>query len=91
MENNVCQDAYPCDTITTEVSRVAKSQKEVNAYKTQFNAEKYDIIKATPTKEQGAMIRDAAKRAGQSVSAYILQAVAERMAREIAASVPEEE
>ena len=53
-----------------------------------------------PTKEEGAAIRAAAASVGQSVQAYILQAVRERMEREqaqaggssgISAACPEEE
>ena len=50
-------------------------------YKNAYTAEKYDTIKATPTKAEGQRIREAAAEAGQSVSAYILQAVRERMNR----------
>lgn len=35
-----------------------------------------------PTKEEGQTIRLAAKNAGQSVQAYVLQAIRERMERE---------
>ena len=41
-----------------------------------------DNIMIRPSKEKGAEIRSAAAEAGQSVQAYILQAVAERMERE---------
>ena len=51
-----------------------------------------------PTKEEGAAIRAAAASVGQSVQAYILQAVRERMEQEqeggssgISAACPEEE
>ena len=52
-----------------------------------------------PTKEEGAAIRAAAASAGQSVQAYVLQAIRERMEREqaqagggfgISAACPEE-
>lgn len=50
-----------------------------------------------PTKEEGAAIRAAAASAGQSVQAYVLQAIRERMGREqagggsgITAACPEE-
>ena len=43
---------------------------------------KQDNIMIRPTKESGAEIRAAAANAGQSVQAYILQAVRERMERE---------
>lgn len=46
-----------------------------------YNA-KCDRISARPLKPVGAAIRAAAQAAGQSVQAYVLQACAERMARE---------
>ena len=44
--------------------------------------EKLYQIMIRPSKEKGAEIRAAAAVAGQSLQAYILQAVAERMERE---------
>lgn len=41
-----------------------------------------DNIMIRPTKDDGKAIRAAAARAGQSVQAYVLQAVSERMERE---------
>ena len=41
-----------------------------------------DNIMIRPSKEEGATIRTAAKHAGQSVQAYVLQAIRERMQRE---------
>lgn len=41
-----------------------------------------DSITIRPTKEDGAQIRDDAERAGQSIQNYILQACAERRARD---------
>lgn len=46
-----------------------------------YNA-KCDRISARPVKPVGNAIRAAAKAAGQSVQAYVLQACTERMARE---------
>lgn len=43
---------------------------------------KQDNIMVRPTKEEGAAIRAAAASAGQSVQAYVLQAIRERMERE---------
>ena len=43
---------------------------------------KQDNIMIRPTKENGLVIRAAAANAGQSVQAYVLQAVRERMERE---------
>lgn len=44
--------------------------------------DKRDAITIRPSKEDGQSIRDAAKAAGQSVQAYILQAIRERMERD---------
>ena len=41
-----------------------------------------DNIMLRPSKEEGQQIRDAAAKAGQSVQAYVLDAVRERMADE---------
>ena len=43
---------------------------------------KLDRIAIQPEKEEGAIIRQAAANAGQSVQGYILQAIKERMERE---------
>ena len=43
---------------------------------------KCDSIQIRPSKDRGGEIRAAAAAAGQSVQAYILQACAERMARD---------
>lgn len=43
---------------------------------------KHDAIMLRPTKEEGAGIRAAAAAAGQSVQAFVLQAIRERMERE---------
>ena len=43
---------------------------------------KLDIIKIQPYKAEGAAIRAAAAEAGQTVSAYILHAINERMERD---------
>lgn len=48
---------------------------------TEYNKRR-DNIMVRPTKEDGAKIRAAAAAASQSVQAYVLQAVAERMERE---------
>ncbi len=44
--------------------------------------EKLDRLNIRPYKAEGAEIRRAAADAGQSVTAYVLQAVRERMERE---------
>lgn len=48
---------------------------------TEFNR-KQDNIMIRPSKEIGAKIRAAAADAGQSVQAYVLQAIDQRMERE---------
>lgn len=45
---------------------------------TEYNR-RHDAIMLRPSKEQGAEIRQAAADAGQSVTAYIMQAVREYM------------
>ena len=47
-----------------------------------------DAIMLRPTKENGQKIRQAAADAGQSVQAYVLQAVAERMDHDQANQTP---
>lgn len=44
--------------------------------------DKLDVLKIQPYKAEGAAIRAAAAAAGQSVQAYILEAVRQRMQRE---------
>jgi len=51
-------------------------------YNNDYNRKNYDRIAITPSKERGQEIRAAAARAGQSVNAYVLQAVEERKKRE---------
>ena len=45
-----------------------------------------DNIMIRPDKDEGGAIRNAAKAAGQSVQAYVLQAIRERMERDAAHS-----
>lgn len=52
----------------------SKNQEAVKKYQ-----EKRDAIMLRPSKEKGLEIRFAAAQAGQSVQAYILQAVEDRM------------
>ena len=54
--------------------RRSKNQDAVKRYQ-----EKRDAIMLRPSKEKGLEIRLAAARAGQSVQAYILEAVEHRM------------
>lgn len=57
---------------------ISEAKKRANI---EYN-KRQDNIMIRPDKEKGAQIRAAAAAAGQSVQAYILQAVAERMQRE---------
>ena len=59
-----------------------KDKAQEIKYKNDFTRQTYDVLKATPGKDEGKRIREAAAKASQSVSAYILQAVRERMDRE---------
>lgn len=60
------------------MSMSTEAQKRAS---TNYNR-KQDNIMVRPSKEEGAAIRAAAAGAGQSVQAYVLQAVRERMERE---------
>lgn len=57
-----------------------EAKKECNAR----YAAKLDTIKLRPYKDEGAIIRQAAKNSGQSMQAYILEAVRAKMARDLA-------
>ena len=57
---------------------MALSQTE----RTKRYQEKRDAIMLRPSKEEGQQIREAAKAAGKSVSAYILDAVRAEMEKE---------
>ena len=76
----ICEFTYKRldDTICVEVYSMAMSaQERVKKYQA-----KRDAIMIRPSKEAGQEIRAAASDAGQSVQAYILQAVRDRMSRE---------
>lgn len=60
-----------------------KDKAKETAYKNDFARMAYDRISVTPSKEDGQQIRKAAANAGQSVNAYILQAVQDRIQKEI--------
>ncbi len=62
-------------------------EKELKSTPAQIKAsvkynQRQDNIMIRPSKEEGAKIRTAAKHVGQSVQAYVLQAIRERMQRE---------
>ncbi len=57
---------------------ISEARKRANI---EYN-KRQDNIMIRPSKEKGAQIRNAAAGAGQSLQAYILQAVAERMERD---------
>ena len=59
-----------------------KDKARETAYKNDFARMAYDRISITPAKDEGQEIRQAAAEAGQSVNAYILQAVKDRMQKE---------
>ena len=59
-----------------------KDKAREAAYKNDFSRMAYDRISITPSKDDGQEIRQAAAEAGQSVNAYILQAVKDRMQKE---------
>lgn len=61
-----------------------KDKQQLYSYNNNFQREKYDVLRVLVPKADGITqeIRDRARAAGQSVSAYILQAVRDRMAKE---------
>lgn len=60
-------------TTRTSAGKLASNAKHL---------EKLDQIMVRPGKEEGAEIRAAAVESGQSLQAYVLQAIRERMQRE---------
>lgn len=60
-----------------------KDKSRAIAYNNDYARKNYDRLSISPSKEEGAAIRAAAAAAGQSNQQYILQAVRERMRREI--------
>lgn len=60
------------DRLSTDAKRAGNAR----------HIQKLDRIVLQPYKEDGQIIRDAAADAGQSVQAYILQAVRDRMSRD---------
>ena len=67
------------------VSMEDNKQRKTNQESVKDYQKKRDAIMLRPSKEDGADIRAAAELAGQSVQAYVLQAIRERMDRENAA------
>ena len=59
-----------------------KSKEDAMKYNNQFNRQKYDRIGLMVPKGQKEQIQAAASRQGQSLNAYIVGAVNERMERE---------
>lgn len=56
-----------------------KDKQQMYDYNNQYQARTYDRIQVLAPKEEGQQIRQAAAAAGQSVSAYIMQAVRQRL------------
>jgi uncharacterized protein (DUF1778 family) len=54
-------------------------KKKGNEYINNYARAKYDRLSINPAKDEGQAIRAAAAQAGQSVQAYILDAVRRRM------------
>ena len=71
-------------TKMSNAKMVAKSEKEavavsINSERVKKSQEKTDAIMLRPQKADGKIIRDAAAKAGKTVSGYILDAVWEYM------------
>lgn len=56
-----------------------KDKAKATAYINDYARKTYDRLSINPSKEEGAAIRAAAAEAGQSVQAFILEAVREKM------------
>lgn len=67
-----CYNSFWGDTMPTEAKKAGNAR----------HVAKLDVIKIQPYKDEGAAIRTAATNAGQSLQAYVLQAIRERMFRE---------
>lgn len=66
-----------------EVIQMAyKDKSDAIKYNNKYNSKAYDRINFTLPKGEKEVVRAAAEKAGQSVNAYIAQALAERMARD---------
>ena len=66
-----------------EVIQMAyKDKSNAIKYNNEYNSKAYDRINFTLPKGEKDIVRAAAEKAGQSVNAYIAQALAERMARD---------
>ena len=59
-----------------------KDKSDATKYNNKYNSKAYDWINFTLPKGEKEVVRAAAEKAGQSVNAYIAQALAERMARD---------
>ena len=59
-----------------------KDARRGEQYRNDYTRQAYDRMSVLAPKADGERIRTAAAKAGQSVSAYILQAINERMERE---------
>lgn len=59
-----------------------KDKGKAIEYNNKYNSKAYDRINFTLPKGEKEKVREAADQAGQSVNAYIAQALAERMGRD---------
>lgn len=59
-----------------------KDKQQLYDYNNKFQRETYDRIQVLAKKEEGQRIREAAAAAGETVSAFILGAVRDRMDKE---------
>ena len=59
-----------------------KDKSDAYKYNNDYNSKAYDRINLTLPKGEKDIVRAAADKAGQSVNAYIAQAIAERITRD---------
>lgn len=56
-----------------------KDKQKLYDYNNEYQKNNYSVLRVLAPKDEGQQIRQAAADAGQSVSAFILQAVRDRM------------
>jgi predicted HicB family RNase H-like nuclease len=64
------------------MARIKNDEFNQFKYQNEFNKANYDRIEIITPKGRKAVVKNAAKEAGQSVSEYINQAIEERINRE---------
>ena len=78
----IAQCSNVCYSMVEVIHMAYKDKSSAIKYNNEYNSKAYDRINFTLPKGEKEKVRTAADKAGQSVNAYIAQALAERMTRE---------